>query len=288
MKAPFVTLMIALATVAFSAMARAGDEPETTYLRQQVEDLKQENQSLKERLKQLQTQMSQSRRSEASVGGEASGTQAPAPANVPPPVAVPAVRPTPVAGADELPPWQFGVRPGWAGSPWRGGTGGFFYGAYADRQLSNSLLGGNLDMEFMFGSVFGANAAESNTGGGRGSGAGRGEVPWQNSYLFQPTFQYYPHFRSLLDWWPTSLWPYLLAGPEAVLGRLGQPGRGIATDAEAGGVFGAGLKMFPFWAGEGESNGFLQRLAWGAEWRFNQGTNGQSFNQYMATLSFGF
>lgn len=188
------------------------------------------------------------------------------------------------------PRWNFGLRTGWAESPWPRRPGGVFIGGYLSREISTALdstIGGNLGEELMFATL----------AGGQRTLAGQPPIKFRlgNTYMLQAVVQYYPHLDQAFPRWPRNLRPYLLAGPEAMLGSLLRHGRSVGpptttTDTAfmAGGAVGAGLKTRPFWSDSPSYPTLLQRLMLGSEWRFNQNGNGISFNQITGVIAFAF
>ncbi|HUO05600.1 MAG TPA: hypothetical protein VMU16_10435 [Candidatus Binataceae bacterium] len=194
---------------------------------------------------------------------------------------------------------EVGFRTGWSESPYDM-PGGFFYGAYLNHRLldrDDGIPGGFVSGELMAGAVFGNHATTSanltSTLGVTGPSSS-----WLDTVEIQPTVQYHLEPAALgyeqLSW----IKPYALAGPAIYISWMStpvvvkgnEPGNGFRhgdADVQGGGVFGLGTQLSFSALKMPVVQGILNRTSAGAEWRYNQMGNGEGFNQYTGSLSFG-
>lgn len=197
-------------------------------------------------------------------------------------------------------PLEVGFRTGWAESPYKM-PGGFFWGAYLNHLLisnEDGMPGGFLSGELMAGVIMGNHATTSANLGSILVPALGAQSTWVDTVEIQPTAQY--HLDPGLLGHPELAWikPYVLAGPSMWITLMSTPvvakgnmaGDGYRhTDAnfEAGGVFGLGTELSLGRLEIPAIQGILDKSFVGAEWRYNQMANGQGFNQYSGSISFG-
>ncbi|MGA7872422.1 MAG: hypothetical protein WCA22_16165, partial [Candidatus Binatus sp.] len=114
----------------------------------------------------------------------------------------------------------------------------------------------------------------------------------------QPTVQYHLEPALLGMESLAAFKPYALAGPAMyinilstpVLGAKGNPGAGYRhydADPQGGGVWGLGFELGLSALKVAPIQGLLDKSFVGGEWRFNEYGNGQGYNQYTGSVSFG-
>jgi hypothetical protein len=195
-------------------------------------------------------------------------------------------------------PYEIGFRTGYADSPYDL-PGGFFYGAYFDDKLLTQEDGvpyGSLSGEVLLGLIQGN--AKKMTLSTALLGQHRARL-WVNTLELEPSVKY--HFEMF-----EPFEPYLLAGPSIfvpitenahlIAGQVPLPrelqGRRLpqVTDAslEAGAAFGTGFRYSLSQLRIAAIRPILRKTALGAEWRYNYMHNGEQFQQYTGSISFGF
>jgi hypothetical protein len=195
-------------------------------------------------------------------------------------------------------PFEVGFRTGWGESPYDM-PGGFYFGAFLNHRLltpEDGIPGGFISGELMAGVIMGNHANTSaNLVGQLG---GPASSTWLDTIEIQPTVQYhldpatlgYPQFEAFK--------PYALAGPgmwinlmsTPVVVKANQPGnsyRHYDADFQGGGVFGLGFELGLTALRMPAIQKILDKSFVGAEWRYNQFGNGEGFNQYSGSVSFG-
>lgn len=195
-------------------------------------------------------------------------------------------------------PFEVGFRTGWGESPYSM-PGGFFYSAFLNHRLltqEDGIPGGFVSGELMAGVIMGnhavtaANLANTLLGGSSST--------WINTVEIQPTVQYHLDPASV-GLKPLSFFkPYVLAGPSMWISLLStpvvvkgsQPGRRFRhedADFQGGGVYGMGFELSLSGLQIGAIQSILDKSFVGAEWRYNNMANGESFQQYSGSVSFG-
>lgn len=196
-------------------------------------------------------------------------------------------------------PLEVGFRTGWSESPY-GMPGGFYYGAFLNHRLlshEDGIPGGFLAGEMLVGWTQG-NHVTTNANLASQLGVAPAVSTWIYTLSLQPTVQYHLEPALLGMESLAAFKPYALAGPAMyinlvstpVVVKNGNPGAGIRhydADVQGGGVWGLGfeqglsaLKVEPI-------QRLLDKSFVGAEWRFNEYGNGQGYNQYTGSVSFG-
>ena len=194
-------------------------------------------------------------------------------------------------------PLEVGFRTGWAESPYDM-PGGFFYGAYLNHRLltaEDGIPGGFVSGELMAGVVLGNHAT---TGANLyGALTKTAESSWLDTIEIQPTVQYHldptTFGHAELAWFK----PYVLAGPGMWIDLLSTPVttgkmpgeryRHYDADFQGGGVFGLGTELSLSMLNVPAIQRILEKSMVGAEWRYNQLGNGEAFQQYTGSVSFG-
>jgi hypothetical protein len=184
-------------------------------------------------------------------------------------------------------PFELGFRVGWSETPYKM-PGGFFYGAYFNHRLltnEDGVAGGFVSGELMAGAVLGDKGQ---------SGSNRAFL---DTLEIQPTVQYHLDPALLGKGWPSAIRPYLLAGPgmwinllsaPIVAGSLASAGfRRYNVDFQGGGIFGLGAGVSLSALKAPAVQRILDKSFLGAEWRYNQFGNGQSFQQYAGSIGLG-
>ncbi|MFZ0888549.1 MAG: hypothetical protein WA005_08865 [Candidatus Binataceae bacterium] len=197
-------------------------------------------------------------------------------------------------------PFSVGFRTGWAESPFDM-PGGYFYGAFLNDRLLTQEDGipyGDVSGELMTGVILGNHAT---TSGNLATIAGLHKGPassWLTTIEMEPTVQYHLDLASVGLGSLKALRPYALAGPGMWISLLSTPvvntsGPGARfrhTDADfqPGGVYGLGFNVrLGDLMSVAPIEGVLDKTALGAEWRYNEMANGEQFQQYTGSLSFG-
>ncbi len=191
-------------------------------------------------------------------------------------------------------PLEVGFRTGWSESPY-GMPGGMYYAAFLNHRLlthEDGVPGGFISGEMLVGWTQGnhANTPANLTGYPSSS--------WLDTLSLQPTLQYHLDPALLGMEQLAAFKPYVLGGPAMYISMMSTPdvaGKGNSgagyrhydADPQGGGVWGAGfelglsaLKLPPI-------QGLLDKSFIGGEWRFDQYANGQGYNQYTGSISFG-
>ncbi len=195
-------------------------------------------------------------------------------------------------------PLEVGFRTGWSESPY-GMPGGFYYAAFLNHRLfthEDGVPGGFVAGEMLVGWTQGNHAlTKANLVSQLGHPAFN---TWMYTLSLRPTVQYHLDpallgFQSL-----AAFKPYALAGPAMYINMLstplvvknGNPGAGYRhydADVQGGGVFGVGFEYGLSALKSEPIQGLLDKSFVGAEWRYNQYGNGQGYNQYTGSVSFG-
>ncbi|GEM_PF-615067 len=195
-------------------------------------------------------------------------------------------------------PLEVGFRAGWSESPY-GMPGGFYYGAFLNHRLlthEDGVPGGFVAGEMLVGWTQGNHAlTKANLVSQLGNPAFN---TWMYTLSLQPTVQYHlqPELIGLKSM--EAFKPYVLAGPAMYINLLstpivvknGNPGAGYRhydADVQGGGVFGAGFEWGLSSLKVEQIQGLLDKSFVGAEWRYNQYGNGEGYNQYTGSVSFG-
>jgi hypothetical protein len=197
-------------------------------------------------------------------------------------------------------PVSVGFRTGWAESPYDM-PGGFFYGAFLNHRLltqSDGIPHGEISGELMVGAIFG-NHAMTNANLASQLGVVGPNSSWLTTVEIEPTVQYHLDLSSVGLASLEAIKPYVLAGPGMWISLMSTPvhvsksvpGNGFRhsdADVQPGGVYGLGFdvqlgKLVSIPAIEG----VLDKTAFGAEWRYNTMANGEQFQQYTGSLTFG-
>jgi hypothetical protein len=194
-------------------------------------------------------------------------------------------------------PFEVGFRTGWGESPYDM-PGGFFFGAYLNHMLlseEDGIPGGFVTGELMAGAILGNHV---NTNANLATFGGTPASTWLDTIEIQPTVQYhldpatlgYPEFAAFK--------PYVLGGPAMYINLMstplvvtgskpGESYRHYDADFQGGGVFGTGFELGLTALRVPAIQNILDKSFVGAEWRYNQMGNGEGFNQYSGTVSFG-
>ena len=197
----------------------------------------------------------------------------------------------------EEPDVEFGFRVGWSESPY-GMPGGVFYSVYTDHRLLSSedgmpggTLSGDLTTGFVQGNhttTFGSLTTVITHQPSKG---------WLDTIEIEPTLQY--HLEPAVLGYPSLSWlrPYVLAGPGMWINLLSTPivngpgpghsYRHYSADIQGGAVLGAGTHLSLSMLKVPPIQGILDKTLVGAEWRYNQYSNGEGFNQYSGSVGFG-
>jgi len=191
-------------------------------------------------------------------------------------------------------PFEVGFRTGWAESPYDM-PGGFFYSAYLNHRLlttEDGIPGGFISGELMAGVVLGNHATTA------ANLTGYPYSSWLDTVEIQPTVQYHLDPATLghteLAWFK----PYVLAGPGMWITLLSTPAvvkasipgeryRHYTADFQGGGEFGLGTEISLAALKVPGIQRILDKSMIGAEWRYNQLGNGEGFQQYTGSISFG-
>lgn len=196
-------------------------------------------------------------------------------------------------------PLEVGFRTGWSESPY-GMPGGFYYAAYLNHRLlshEDGIPGGFLAGEMLVGWTQG-NHATTNANLGSQAGLFPAVSTWMYTLSLQPTVQYHLEPALLGMESLAAFNPYALAGPAMYINLLstpivvkhGNPGasyRHYDADVQGGGVWGLGFEQGLSALKVAPVQRLLDKSFVGAEWRFNEYGNGQGYNQYTGSLSFG-
>jgi hypothetical protein len=195
-------------------------------------------------------------------------------------------------------PFEVGFRTGWGESPYDM-PGGFFFGAYLNHLLlseDDGIPGGFVSGELMAGAILGNHA---NTNANLvGQLAKTSSSTWLDTIEIQPTVQYHLDPAALGHPELAAFKPYLLGGPAMYINLMSTPivvksnvpgnsYRHYDADFQAGGVFGMGFELGLTALRVPAIQKILDKSFVGAEWRYNQFGNGEGFNQYSGTVSFG-
>lgn len=195
-------------------------------------------------------------------------------------------------------PLEVGFRTGWSESPY-GMPGGLYYAAFLNHRLlthEDGVPGGFIAGEMLVGWTQGNHT--NTTANLISQLTGPPFSTWLYTLSLQPTVQYH------LD---PALWgmerlaafkPYVLAGPAMYINLMntpvvagnGNPGAGYrhyTADVQGGGVWGAGFELGLSALKVPQIQGLLDKSFVGGEWRFDQYGNGQGYNQYTGSISFG-
>ncbi|HTR61992.1 MAG TPA: hypothetical protein VMH37_09840 [Candidatus Binataceae bacterium] len=203
-----------------------------------------------------------------------------------------------VAKVERSVPLEVGFRTGWSESPY-GMPGGFYYGAFLNHRLishEDGIPGGFISGEMLVGWTQGNHAlTRANLVSQLGHPAFN---TWMYTLSLQPTVQYHldPALLGLEQL--AAFKPYALAGPSMFINLLstplvvknGQPGAGYRhydANVQGGGVFGSGTEVALSALRVPAVQGLLDKSFVGAEWRYNLYGNGQGYNQYTGSISFG-
>jgi len=195
-------------------------------------------------------------------------------------------------------PLEVGFRTGWSESPY-GMPGGFYYAAFLNHRLlshEDGVPGGFLAGEMLIGWTQGNHAT---TNANLLSQLGHPAAStWMYTLSLQPTVQYHlePEFLGMKSL--AAFKPYALAGPAMYINLLSTPvvvkngnaGGGYRhydADVQGGGVFGLGYELGLSTLKVPSIQRLLDKSFVGAEWRYNQYGNGQGYNQYTGSVSFG-
>ncbi len=196
-------------------------------------------------------------------------------------------------------PLEVGFRTGWSESPY-GMPGGFYYAAFLNHRLlshEDGIPGGFLAGEMLVGWTQG-NHVTTNANLASQVGLAPAVSTWMYTLSLQPTVQYHlePALLGLKQL--EAFKPYALAGPSMYINLLstpivvknGNPGanyRHYDADVQGGGVFGLGFELGLSALKAEPIQRLLDKSFVGAEWRYNQYGNGQGYNQYTGSVSFG-
>jgi uncharacterized protein YoxC len=195
-------------------------------------------------------------------------------------------------------PFEVGFRTGWGESPYDM-PGGFFFGAYLNHMLlseQDGIPGGFVTGELMAGAILGNHA---NTNANLvGQLAKVSTSTWLDTIEIQPTVQY--HLDPAALGYPelAAFKPYVLGGPAMYINLMSTPldiknnvpgnsYRHYDADFQAGGVFGTGFELGLTALHVPAIQKILDKSFVGGEWRYNQMGNGEGFNQYSGSVSFG-
>ncbi|HVN28107.1 MAG TPA: hypothetical protein VMT64_06455, partial [Candidatus Binataceae bacterium] len=176
--------------------------------------------------------------------------------------------------------------------------GGVFYGAYLNHRLlspEDGIPGGFVSGELMVGWTQGNHA--TNSGNLLSVLTSKPASAWLDTVEIQPTVQYHldPGLIGYPAW--SAFKPYVLAGPGMWINLMSTqivvkkgPGSGYRhydADVQGGAVFGLGTETSLGMLHYEPIQRILNKTMVGAEWRYNQFGNGQAFQQYTGSLSFG-
>lgn len=266
-------------------------------LEKRIQQLEQRNRELEDQNRGIQRQLSEQKQAIDALRQQVQAPPQPAP-EMKAQVAAIEKKVAAVERRQSSLPIEVGFRTGWSESPYSM-PGGFFYGAFlSDRVLTqeDGIPYGFVTGELMAGVVMGNHAVTAgNLTGELGLGA---SSSWMNTVEIQPTVQYH------LDTASTGLEslrffkPYVLAGPgmwislfsTPVVVRGSMPGRRFRhedADFQPGGVYGLGFELSLADLQVPPIQGILNHTSAGAEWRYNNMANGESFNQYTGSIAFG-
>jgi hypothetical protein len=195
-------------------------------------------------------------------------------------------------------PFEVGFRTGWGESPYDM-PGGFFFGAYLNHRLlteEDGIPGGFISGELMAGAILGNHANTNANLVGQLTGAS--SSTWLDTIEIQPTVQYHLDLASLGHPELKAFQPYALAGPAMYIDLMstplaikgskpGESYRHYDADFQGGGVFGLGFELGLNALHVPAIQKILDKSFVGAEWRYNQMGNGEGFNQYSGSVSFG-
>lgn len=195
-------------------------------------------------------------------------------------------------------PFEVGFRTGYSESPY-GLPGGFYYAAFLNHRLlshEDGIPGGFLSGELLVGWTQGNHkVTKANLVSQLGY---PGFSSWVYTLSLQPTVQYHLEPALLGMKALEAFKPYVLAGPAMYINLLSTPivvGKGTSghdyrhytADPQGGGVYGAGFELGLSALRMPLIQGILDKSFVGAEYRFNQYGNGQGYNQYTGSVSFG-
>lgn len=195
-------------------------------------------------------------------------------------------------------PFEVGFRTGWGESPYDM-PGGFFFGAYLNHMLlseEDGIPGGFVTGELMAGAILGNHAnTDANL---YGALSGVPTSTWLDTIEIQPTVQYHLDPEALGYPQYAAFKPYVLGGPAMYINLMStpivtqgsKPGeryRHYDADFQGGGVFGLGFELGLTALRVPAIQKILDKSFVGAEWRYNQMGNGEGFNQYSGSVSFG-
>jgi uncharacterized protein YoxC len=196
-------------------------------------------------------------------------------------------------------PLEVGFRTGWGESPYDM-PGGFFFGAFLNHMLlseEDGIPGGSVTGELMAGAILGNHANTSANLVGQ-LVPGFSSSTWLDTIEIQPTVQYHLDPGALGYPELAAFKPYLLGGPAMYINLMSTPVvvknnvpgnsyRHYDADFQAGGVFGMGFELGLTALRVPAIQKILDKSFVGAEWRYNQMGNGEGFNQYSGSVSFG-
>jgi uncharacterized protein YoxC len=195
-------------------------------------------------------------------------------------------------------PLEVGFRTGWSESPY-GMPGGFYYAAFLNHRLlshEDGIPGGFLAGEMLVGWTQGNH---TKTNANLVSQLGHPAFStWMYTLSLQPTVQYHLEPELLGMESLAAFKPYALAGPSMYINLLSTPlvvkngnaGAGYRhydADVQGGGVFGFGYELELSMLKVPSIQRLLDKSFIGAEWRYNLYGNGQGYNQYTGSVSFG-
>lgn len=300
---PAIAAAIALSAI---APARAADTPRGRVASQQelqrrIIQLEQQNRALEVQNRSIQEQLNNQRREIEGLARRMQGTAQPV-ATLQQQVPQLQQKLDDVAKSTERKegsvPLEVGFRTGWSESPY-GMPGGFYYGAFLNHRLltnEDGIPGGFIAGEMLVGWTQGNHALTNANLVSQLTGTPANT--WMYTLSLQPTVQYHldPALIGLESL--AAFKPYALAGPSMFINLMstplvvkkGKPGNGYRhydADVQGGGVFGLGFEIGLSILKLPAIQRILDKSFVGAEWRYNQYANGEGYNQYAGSISFG-